>query len=211
MRLGFKALLLMLGFVLLCVPAALAKNGNGHGHGKPSWAGQGKGHEKAAKPAKVAHEKKAKPEKAAHEKKAKKEKKHQQAGPEAESEGEGEAAELNLEDLNPSWYCKTLEAMMDETDAEGAAGGAEPGVFSSFDAEFGTNDSKRNSHGQCVSQRAHGEDLSGVLDGESADFAGEDKDEDEGEEGDDQAEEDGENEDRELAAFARALVSFIRL
>jgi hypothetical protein len=209
MRLGFKALLLMLGFVLLCVPAALAKNGNGHGHGKPSWAGQGKGHEKAAKPAKAAHEKKAKPEKAAHEKKAKKEKKHQQAGPEAESEGE--AAELNLEDLNPSWYCKTLEAMMDEADAEGADGGAEPGVFSSFDAEFGTNDSKRNSHGQCVSQRAHGEDLSGVLDGESADFAGEDKDEDEGEEGDDQAEEDGENEDRELAAFARALVSFIRL
>jgi hypothetical protein len=206
MRLGFKALLLMLGFVLLCVPAALAKNGNGHG--KPSWAGQGKGHEKAAKPAKAAHEKRAKPEKAAHEKNAKKEKKHQQAGSEVESEGE--AAELDLEDLNPSWYCKTLEAMMDEADAEAAARGAEPGVFSSFDAEFGTNDSKRNSHGQCVSQRAHGEDLSGVLDGESADSAGEDKDEDEGE-GDDQAEEDGENEDRELAAFARALVSFIRL
>jgi hypothetical protein len=217
MRLSLKALVVMLGFVLLCVPAAVAKNGNGHSHGKPSWAGQGNGHEKAAKPAKVEHEK-AKPEKAAHEKKAKKEKEHAQAG--SEADGESESAEdggLDLDDLNPAWYCKTLEAMMNEADAEAAEGGAEPSEVSSFDAEFGENENKRNSFGKCVSRRAHGEDLSGALDGEGDSADGNDdsagENEDKGEEGEDQAgeERDGEDEDGELAAFARALVSFIRL
>jgi hypothetical protein len=223
MRLGFKALVLMLGFVLLCVPAAFAKggNGNGNGHGKPSWAGGndgGNGHGKPAWAGK-GHEKKAKPEKAmGFEKKAKKDKQNK---PEAEAEPEAaedaEDEELNLDDLNPAWYCKTLEAMMNDADAEAAEGGAEQRETSSFDAEFGENDNKRNSFGKCVSRRAHGEDLSGALDGEgdSADdkdgSAGEN--EDEGEEGEDQAEEEGddEDEDGEMAAFARALVSFIRL
>ena len=226
MKLGLKTLALALTVVLLCVPAAFAKGGNGNagGHGKPSWAGGGNsggnGHGKPAW-AGQGHEKKAKPEKAGgHEKKPKKDKQNKhEAAEDAEDaeEDEAEGEELNLDDLNPAWYCKTLEAMMDEADAEAAEGGAEPGEFSSFDSEFGENDNKRNSFGKCVSRRAHGEDLSGALDGESDptdesdDSAGEN--EDEGEEGGDQAEdeEDGEDEDGELAAFARALVSFIRL
>src|SRR6266508_6474252 len=143
MKLGLKTIVLALVVALLCVPAAFAKGQKGgHGHGKPSWAGQGKSHEKKAKPDKAAHTKKAK---------------HQKAGSEDAAALDGE---LNLDDLNPSWYCKTLEAMMDATDAEAAAGGPEAGEFSSFDDEFGTNDNKRNSHGKCVSARAHGEDLS---------------------------------------------------
>jgi hypothetical protein len=153
MKLGLKTIVLALVVALLCVPAAFAKgHEGGHGHGKPSWAGQGKSHEKKAKPDKaVKHAAKAKHQK------------HQKAG----SEDAVPEDELNLDDLNPSWYCKTLESMMDATDAEAAAGGTEAGEFSSFDAEFGTNDNKRNSHGKCVSRRAHGEDLSGALDDEA--------------------------------------------
>jgi hypothetical protein len=156
MKLGFKTIVLALAVTLLCVPAAFAKNGNGHGkpswagggggngHGKPAWAGQGKGH---ADKAKVKQEKV----------------KHQKAGADATA---AEDEELDLEDLNPAWYCKTLESMMDDADAEAAAGGAEPGEFSSFDTEFGENDNKRNSFGKCVSRRAHGEDLAGALEGD---------------------------------------------
>jgi hypothetical protein len=155
MKLGLKTIVLALAVALLCVPAAFAKNGNGHGkpswagggggngHGKPAWAGQGKGH---ADKAKVKHEKV----------------KHEKAGAE---DAAAEDEELDLGDLNPSWYCKTLESMMDTADAESVAGGAEPGEFSSFDAEFGENDNKRNSHGKCVSRRAHGEDLAGAVQG----------------------------------------------
>jgi hypothetical protein len=153
MKLGLKTIVLALVVALLCVPAAFAKGhegGNGHGkpswaggggHGKPAWAGHGKGH---ADTAKAKHEKV----------------KHQKAGSEDAAALEGE---LNLDDLNPAWYCKTLESMMDTADADATAGGAEPGDFSSFDSEFGTNDNKRNSFGKCVSARAQGEDLSGAL------------------------------------------------
>jgi hypothetical protein len=156
MKLGYKSMVLALAVALLCVPAGMAKNGNGHGkpswaggggngngHGKPAWAGlgKGKGH---AKPEKV------KPGKA----------KQQKAG--ADDAGAADD-EVNLDDLNPAWYCFTLEAMMDAADADVAEGGAEAGEFSSFDTAFGTNDKKRNSHGQCVSRRAHGDDLSGAL------------------------------------------------
>jgi hypothetical protein len=180
MKLGFKTIVLALAVALLCVPAAFAKNGNGHGkpswaggggggngHGKPAWAGQGKGH---ADKAKVKHEKKAK---------------HQKAGSDAPDAAAAEDdGEVNLDDLNPSWYCKTLEAMMDATDADAVAGGAESGEFSSFDAEFGTNDNKRNSHGKCVSRRAHGDDLSGAVEGDQAEPACEPAaDEAEGDEG----------------------------
>jgi ribonuclease E len=173
MKLGFKSLVLALAVTLLCVPAAMAKNGNGHGkpswaggggnghvHGKPAWAGVGKGKGKDH----AKHEK-VKPDKA----------KHQKAGADDAAADE----EINLDDLNPAWYCFTLEAMMDSADADAVAGGAEAGEFSSFDAEFGTNDNKRNSHGQCVSRRAQGEDLSGSLDDQeqscdSADEGGDD-------------------------------------
>jgi hypothetical protein len=175
MKLGFKSLVLALAVTLLCVPAAIAKNGNGHGkpswaggggsgHGKPAWAGVGKG-KSHAKHEKVKPDK-AKPEKAKHQK---------------VHAGDADAAdnEVNLDDLNPAWYCFTLEAMMDAADADAAAGGAGTDEFSSFDAEFGTNDNKRNSHGQCVSRRAQGDDLSGALDEQdqscdSADESGDD-------------------------------------
>jgi hypothetical protein len=245
MKLGLKTIVLALVVALLCVPAAFAKGEKGgHGHGKPSWAGQGKSHEKKAKLDK-AHAKKAKHEKS----------KQQKAGAEDAAALDGE---LNLGDLNPSWYCKTLEAMMDATDAEAAVGGGEAGEFSSFDAEFGENDNKRNSHGKCVSARAHGEDLSGALDSqedqeqacdEPADDGSEDPAVEDGaddstvEDGtdepvaddpaddgaddqageaeecesddpaaeDDQAGEDDQGEETEVAAFARALVRFIKL
>jgi hypothetical protein len=173
MKLGFKSLVLALAVTLLCVPAAMAKNGNGHGkpswaggggngHGKPAWAGVGKGQGHAKQHAQ--HEK-VKPDKA----------KHRRAGADDAATDE----EINLDDLNPAWYCFTLEAMMDAADTEAVEGGAEAGEFSSFDAKFGTNDNKRNSHGQCVSRRAQGEELSDALDDqeqncESADESGED-------------------------------------
>jgi hypothetical protein len=148
MRSPLKALALTLVLALLCVPAAFAKGkpswagGGNHddGHGKPAWAGQGKGHEKKAK-----HEQKSKHHK-------------------------GQSADLNaadgldLGDLNPAWQCFMVESIMDAQDAEAVAGGAEPGEVSSFDAKFGTNDNKRNSHGKCVSAAAHGEDVSAGLD-----------------------------------------------
>jgi hypothetical protein len=261
MKLGLKTLALALVVALLCVPAAFAKGQKGdHGHGKPAWAGQGKTHEKKAKPDK-AHAK------AKHEKKQK----HQPAGPEDAAAD----AELNLEDLNPAWQCFMDESMMDERDAKAVANGAEPGGFSSFYAEFGTNDNKRNSHGKCVSEAAHGDDVSAVLGDEEeescdepADDGSEDSAADEGtddstaedgtedstvEDGteepaaddpaddgseepagdagecesddsagaddqtgeDDQAEddkvEDDQGEETEVAAFARALVRFIKL
>jgi hypothetical protein len=148
MRSPLKALALTLVLALLCVPAAFAKGkpswagGGNHddGHGKPAWAGQGKGHEKKAK-----HEQKSKHHK-------------------------GQSADLNaadgldLGDLNPAWQCFMVESIMDAQDAEAVAGGAEPDELSSFDAKFGTNDNKRNSHGKCVSAAAHGEDVSTGLD-----------------------------------------------
>jgi hypothetical protein len=89
--------------------------------------------------------------------KAKHEKKHQRA------EDETSELQLDLEDLNPAWQCFMVESMMDDEDALAVEGGAEPGEFSSFDAEFGTNDNKRNSHGMCVSAAAHGDDVAAAL------------------------------------------------
>ena len=165
MRSSLRAVALGLAVALLCVPAAFAKGsaghgggkpswagggggqghayGSGHEHGKPSWAGQGKAHGKS-------HEK------------VKHESTHQQAEPEDEDAGGDE--ELNLDDLNPAWACFTLEAMMDENDAGAEADGAEAEEVSSFDAEFGTNENKRNSHGMCVSVAAQGEDVSAAQD-----------------------------------------------
>jgi hypothetical protein len=259
MKLGLKTIVLALVVALLCVPAAFAKGPGGQGHGKPSWAGGG-GDNGHGKPAWAGHGKgHADKAKAKHEKKQK----HQRA----EAEDAAADAELNLEDLNPAWYCKTLESMMDEADSEAVAGGSQAGEFSSFDTEFGENDNKRNSFGKCVSARAHGEDLSGALDSqenqeqscdEPADDGSEDPAADEGTEDttvedgtedttvedgteepvaddpadegsddqageaeacesddsaseDDQAGEDDQGEETEVAAFARALVRFIKL
>jgi hypothetical protein len=268
MKLGLKTIVLALVVALLCVPAAFAKGPGGHGHGKPSWAGGG-GDNGHGKPAWAGHGK-------GHADKAKSKHEKKQNHQRAEAEDAAADAELNLEDLNPAWYCKTLESMMDEADSEAVAGGSEAGEFSSFDTEFGENDNKRNSFGKCVSARAHGEDLSGALDGQedqeqscdepaadgseepAADEGTEDSTVDDGtedstvedgtedsiaEEGsdepvaddladdgsddqagdaeecesddsageEDQAGEDDQGEETEVAAFARALVRFIKL
>jgi hypothetical protein len=177
MKLSLKTIVLALVVALLCVPAAFAKGPGGHGQGKPSWAGGGSGH---GKPAWAGlgkgHADKAK---AKHEKV-----KNQKAGSEDAAALDGE---LTLDDLNPAWYCKTLESMMDTADSDATTPGAEAGEFSSFDKEFGTNDNKRNSFGKCVSARAQGDDLSGALDDEeqqscdqSADDGSEDPAADEG-------------------------------
>ena len=251
MKLGLKTIVLTLVVALLCVPAAFAKGPGGHGQGKPSWAGGGGGNGHG-KPAWAGlgkgHADKAK---------AKHEKKHQRA------EVQASELQLDLADLNPAWQCFMVESMMDEEDVD--AGGVEPGEFSSFDAKFGTNDNKRNSHGMCVSAAAHGDDVGAALaddEAESCDEPADDSSEEpaveEGtddstvEEGtddstvedgteepvaddpaddgsdeqageadecesddtaseDDQAGEDDQGEETEVAAFARALVRFIKL
>jgi len=142
MERGFKALVIALVMALAAVPAAFADKG-GHGGGKPSWAGQGKpswagsGHVTGQ----AHHEQK--------EKKAKKPKHHG-----ADSAADEDSADgVDLDGLNPAWYCKTLrdEATKLERD---------------FAAMFGTNPNHANAFGKCVSRRAHGEDLSDAVGGD---------------------------------------------
>jgi len=262
MKLGLKTIVLALVVALLCVPAAFAKGPGGNGHGKPSWAGGGGGNGHG-KPAWAGHGKLH-----ADQAKAKHEKKHQRA------EDQASELQLDLADLNPAWQCFMVESMMDEDDAAAVEAGGESGEFSSFDAKFGTNDNKRNSHGKCVSAAAHGDDVAAALADEEeescdepADDASEEPAVEEGtddstveegtddstvEEGtddstvedgteepvaddpaddgsddqadeadecesddtaseDDQAAEDDQGEETEVAAFARALVRFIKL
>ena len=142
MKLGLKALVIALVMALPAVPAAFADNGHG-GHGKPSWAGQGKpswaGSGHAA--SKTHHEQK--------EKKAKKSKQH---GPDAAAE-QHSVDEVDLDGLNPAWYCKTIRDEMTTLERE-------------FATMFGTNPNNANAFGKCVSRRAHGEDLSDAVGGD---------------------------------------------
>ncbi|MEO8289454.1 MAG: hypothetical protein ABI649_00470 [Gaiellaceae bacterium] len=132
MKLGLKALVLALVMVLAAVPAAFAK---GNGGGKPSWAGSGHASVKAL-----------------HEKKAKKAKKVKHQRVESTSDEGTQSEEVDLEGLNPAWYCKTLRDEMS--------------LASQFADMFGTNPNGANAFGKCVSRRAHGEDLSGAVDGD---------------------------------------------
>lgn len=196
MRSSLKAVALGLAVALLCVPAAFAKGPGGHGggkpswaggssagthsHGKPSWAGQGKGH---ADKAKTKHAK------------------HQKAETDADAADEASGdGELNLGDLNPAWACFTLEAIMDAQDMEDAeaADVGEAAGPSSFEAEFGTNDNKANSHGKCVSAAAQGEDVSAALgdDEQSCDeSSGDEQGEDSGEQADEDSSDDTASDD----------------
>ena len=141
MKLGLKALVIALIMALAAVPAAFAKNG-GHG-GKPSWAGQGKpswaGSGHAAS-------------KAHHEKKEKKAKKPEHHGADAVAEDDS-ADDVDLDGLNPAWYCKTLRDEMTTLERD-------------FATMFGTNPNHANAFGKCVSRRAHGEDLSDAVGGD---------------------------------------------
>jgi hypothetical protein len=129
MKLGLKALVIALVIVLTAVPAVMAKNGGQGGHGKPSWAGQGKpswagsGHANG---------------KAHDEKKAKKPKHH---GADAAADEES-GDDVDLDGLNPAWYCKTLSDEMTK-------------LAQDFASMFGTNPNGANAFGKCVSQRAH--------------------------------------------------------
>jgi hypothetical protein len=129
MKLGLKALVIALVIVLTAVPAVMAKNGGQGGHGKPSWAGQGKpswagsGHANG---------------KAHDEKKAKKPKHH---GADAAADEES-GDDVDLDGLNPAWYCKTLSDEMTK-------------LAQDFASMFGTNPNGANAFGNCVSQRAH--------------------------------------------------------
>lgn len=140
MKLGLKALVIALVMALAAVPAAFAAPGNGHGGGKPSWAGHGKpswagsGHANG---------------KAHHEQKAKKPKHH-----EADAATEEDSADdVDLDGLNPAWYCKTLQDEMTKLERD-------------FASMFGTNPNHANAFGKCVSRRAHGEDLSDAAGGD---------------------------------------------
>jgi len=141
MKLGLKALVIALVMVFIAAPAAFAKSGGQGGHGKPSWAGQGKpswagsGHANG---------------KAPHEKKAKKPKHH---GADAAADEES-GDQVDLDGLNPAWYCKTLSDEMTK-------------LAQDFASMFGTNPNGANAFGKCVSRRAHGEDLSDALGGDA--------------------------------------------
>jgi len=143
MKLGLKALVIALVMALAAVPAAFAKNAAHEGHGKPSWAGQGKpswaGSGHAAS-------------KAHHEKKEKKAKKPEHHGAEAAAEDDS-ADDVDLDGLNPAWYCKTLRDEMTTLERD-------------FATMFGTNPNHANAFGKCVSRRAHGEDLSDAAGGD---------------------------------------------
>jgi hypothetical protein len=139
MKLGLKVLVVGLVMALAAVPAAFAKgnghgNGKGHGGGKPSWVGSEHAHVKGL------HEKKAKKDKAKH---------HQVA---ATTDEGTQSGAVDLEGLNPAWYCKTLR--------DGVT------LATAFADMFGTNSNGANAFGKCVSRRAHGEDLSGAAGGD---------------------------------------------
>ena len=141
MERGLKALVIALVMALAAVPAAFAGNGHGGGHGKPSWAGQGKPSWAGSGHAAT---------KVHPEKKAKKPKHHG-----ADSAAEDDSAEqVDLDGLNPAWYCKTLRDEMTQLERD-------------FAAMFGTNPNHANAFGKCVSRRAHGEDLSGAVGGDA--------------------------------------------
>jgi len=179
MKLGLKALVIALVMALAAVPAAFAKNG-GHG-GKPSWAGQGKpswaGSGHAA--SKAHHEKK--------ENKAKKPKHH---GAEAAAEDDSADA-VDLDGLNPAWYCKTLRDEMTTLERD-------------FATMFGTNPNHANAFGKCVSRRAHGEDLSDAAGGDDEQAQGDDE-QGEDDQGQDEDGASGELDSSDLAAALRFL------
>ena len=162
---------------LAAVPAAFA--GNGHGGGKPSWAGGGNGSSAGGgKPSWAGGGKPAwagsgygdnssgEVQKALDEaqggkpgKKPKKDKepkdkaKHHEADP--SSDAGTQSGDVDLEGLNPAWYCKTLRDEMTQLERD-------------FATMFGTNPNHANAFGKCVSRRAHGEDLSDAVGGDDA-------------------------------------------
>ena len=120
---------------VLLAPVAAAKpgNGNGHsgsGHGPPARAGGGSGgSEDHGKPASSGKGQEKKAEKAA-----------QRDARKAAREAEGETPADGPKHDNPAWVCKFERDQM---------GG------DAFAERYGTNESKANAFGMCVSTEAH--------------------------------------------------------
>jgi hypothetical protein len=153
MKLGLKGLVIALVVALAAVPAAFA--GNGHGGGKPSWAGNGTpSWAGGGKPSWAASGPTS--TNAHHGKKPKKDKdeaKHDEADSSADAGTQSD--DVDLEGLNPAWYCKTIRDEMTQLERD-------------FATMFGTNPNNANAFGKCVSRRAHGEDLSDAVGGDDA-------------------------------------------
>ena len=130
MKLGLTTLLATALAALLLVPAAGAKPGNGNGNGN----GNGQG-----RPAWAGG---GKPDQA--EKDARKAAKQAaKAERRAARDAAAGAADDEPKHMNPAWICKF------EREQKGAEAFAE---------EYGTNDSKANAFGKCVSREAHDRD-----------------------------------------------------
>ena len=132
MKLGLTIAITAVLAAALLGPAAAAKPGNGHGHGPPAWAGGGGGATAKGKPAWAGKGQAKKAEKAA-------QKEQRRAAREA---ADDETADAPKHD-NPAWVCKFERERM----------GAE-----AFAELYGTNDSKANAFGKCVSREAHDRD-----------------------------------------------------
>ena len=132
MKLALTTLLATALAALLLVPAAGAKPGNGNGNGNGQGQGQGR-------PAWAGG---GKPEQA--EKDARKAAKQAaKAERRAARDAAPGAADDEPKHMNPAWICKF------EREQKGAEAFAE---------EYGTNDSKANAFGKCVSREAHDRD-----------------------------------------------------
>ena len=148
MKIGLHVFLASLVAAALLVPAAAAKpgngngNGNGHGQGPPAWAGGGSGGAKAhGKPASAGKGQEKKAEKAA----------QREARRAARATADEPTADAPKHD-NPAWVCKFERERM----------GVE-----AFTTRYGTNETKANAFGKCVSTEAHDRDGPTAADGEA--------------------------------------------
>jgi hypothetical protein len=146
MTIGTRPFFATVLVAVLLAPVAAAKpgNGNGHsgsGHGPPAWAGGGSG-------GATAH---GKPDSSGKGQEKKAEKAAQRDARKAAREAEGETPADGPKHDNPAWVCKFERDQM---------GG------DAFAERYGTNESKANAFGMCVSTEARDRD------GVSAESAG---------------------------------------
>ena len=134
MKLGLKALVIALVMVLAAVPAAFAKNAatataSRRGPGKASPRGRAPGTQLGRPTTSRRRRRRRSPS---------------ITRPTLAAEDDS-TDEVDLEGLNPAWYCKTLRDEMTKLERD-------------FATMFGTNPNHANAFGKCVSRRAHGED-----------------------------------------------------
>jgi hypothetical protein len=226
MKLGLKTLALALVVTLLAVPAAFAK-GNGHGksgdHGRPAWAGLGKSHEKKAK-----HQNKHQLAGA------------DAATADQPQSTDLSLEDLNpawycktLALLNPDTFSslatnanganafgKCVSARAHGDDVAAQLGGDQPSTCDQPPTDGTTTDSTgdgttTDSTGDGTTTDSTGDGTSGdcQTDGSAGqdDQAGQDEQDDQGENDNAQGDEDNQGDATDPAAFAQALLSFVRL